>query len=122
DMSTVKTIQDLDAVFKKVQDETDLTPLFIKDGENLGTHYMTNLDYLGNTDVDGVILKDGTETTVKSKLETERYLEYINVARDYFLKGYVNPDAATTQTSPTDALKSGKYFAITASLKPGKDK
>src|SRR5690606_11179171 len=105
-----------------VKEDTDMIPLFIKDGENLATHYMSNLDYLGNTDIDGVVLKDGTDTTVRSKLDTDRYLEHIQVARDFFKKEYVNQDAATTQTSPTDALKSGKYFAITASLKPGKDK
>lgn len=122
DMSTVKSIADLEPVFKKVKEETDMTPIFLKDGETFATHYMANMDFLGNTDVDGAILKDGTETVVKSKLEIDRYREIIDITRDYFLKGYINQDAATTQTSTTDALKSGQYFSIPVSLKPGKDK
>ena len=122
DLSGVKSPADLEPIFKAVKEQTDLTPLFIRDGENLAAHYMSNLDYLGNVDVDGVLLKDGSDTKVTSKLELPRYLETLDIARDFFLKGYVNQDAATTQTSPTDALKSGKYFAIVASLKPGKDK
>ncbi len=122
DMSAVKTAADLEPILKKVKESTDMTPLFFKDGENFATHYFSNLDYLGNTDVDGVILKDGTDTKVTTKLENARYLELLDLSRDYFNKGYINADAATTQTSGTDALKSGQYFAITASLKPGKDK
>lgn len=122
DMSSVKSIADLEPIFKKVKEETDMTPIFFKEGETFATHYMSNLDFLGNTDVDGVILKDGTETTVKSKLEVDRYLEIIDLTRDFFLKGYINQDAATTQTFGTDALKSGQYFSIPVSLKPGKDK
>lgn len=122
DMSSVKTIADLEPIFKKVAEETDMTPIFLKEGENFASHYFANLDGLGNTDVDGVILKDEPDTTVRSKLEVDRYVEILRITRDFFNKGYINQDAATTQTSGTDALKSGKYFAITASLKPGKDK
>jgi len=123
DMSNVKTIADLEPIFAKVKAEKpDMTPIFFREGENFATHYFSNLDYLGVTDVDGVILKDGNETTVKSKLEVDRYLDILNVTRDYFKKGYINQDAATTQTSGTDALKSGNVFAIPAPLKPGKDK
>jgi len=122
DMSSVKTIADLEPIFKRVKEETDLTPIFFREGENFATHYLANLDYLGNTDVDGVILKDETGTTVKSKLDVDRYLEIINLTRDFFKKGYINQDAATTQTFGTEALKSGQYFAIPSSLKPGKDK
>lgn len=122
DMASVKSMSDLEPIFKRVLEETDMTPIFFKDGETFATHYMSNLDFLGNTDVDGVILKDGEETIVKSKLEVDRYKEILNLTRDYFLKKYINQDAATTQTSGTDALKSGKYFSIPVSLKPGKDK
>jgi len=122
DMSSVKTLADLEPIFKKVLDETDLIPLFLKEGETFATHYFSNLDFLGNTDVDGAILKDGTDTTVRSKLEIDRYFDILRTTRDFFKKGYINQDAATTQMSTTDALKSGKYFAIVASLKPGKDK
>jgi putative aldouronate transport system substrate-binding protein len=122
DMSQVKTVADLEPIFAKVKAETDMIPLFVRDGENFGTHYISNLDFLGDAKIDGVILKDGTDTTVRSMLETPRYLDMLAIARDFYEKGYVNADAASTKTFTTDALKSGQYFAIVASLKPGKDK
>lgn len=122
DMAGVKTLADLEPIFARVKAEAGMTPLFIREGENFGSHYITNLDFLGDINIDGVILKDGTETTVRSMLETPRYLEHLRIAHDFFKKGYVNQDAATTQTFTTDALRSGQYFAILASLKPGKDK
>lgn len=122
DMSSVKSLADLEPILKRVKAETDMTPLFIKEGETFATHYFSNLDFLGNVEVDGAILKDGTETIVKSKMEIERYREILEITRDFFVKEYINQDAATTKTSNTDALKTGQYFAIPASLKPGKDK
>lgn len=122
DMDSVKTFADLEPIFARVKAETDMIPLFIREGENFGTHYMSNLDFLGDAKIDGVVLKDGTDTTVRSKLETPRYLELLELTHDFYKKGYINPDAATTKTFTTDALRSGQYFAIVASLKPGKDK
>lgn len=123
DMHSVTSLQDLEPILKRVKEETDIEyPLFLKEGETFATHYFSNLDFLGNVEIDGAILKDGTETTVKSKLEIDRYKEILQLTRDFFVKGYINQDAATTQTAGSDALKSGQYFAIPASLKPGKDK
>lgn len=122
DMSQVRSFADLEPIFARVKAETELTPLFIRDGENLASHYMTNLDFLGDIKIDGVIPKDGNDTTVRSKLETPRYLDMLALTRDFYEKGYINRDGATTKTFTTDALRSGQYFAIVASLKPGKDK
>lgn len=122
DMDGVKTVADLEPVFARVKAETDMIPLFIRDGENFATHYMSNLDFLGDAKIDGVILKDGTDTTVRSMLETPRYLDMLKITREFYKKGYINPDSATTKTFTTDALRSGQYFAVVASLKPGKDK
>lgn len=122
DMSRVKTVKDLDPIFAKVKAETGMTPLFVREGENLGTHYISNLDFLGDAKIDGVVPKEGTDTTVRSMLETPQYLELMAITHDFYKKGYINPDGATTKTFTTDALKSGQYFAIVASLKPGKDK
>lgn len=122
DMSQVRSFADLEPIFARVKAETELTPLFIREGENLASHYMNNLDFLGDIKIDGVIPKDGNDTTVRSKLETPRYLELLELTHDFYKKGYINRDGATTKTFTTDALRSGQYFAIVASLKPGKDK
>lgn len=122
DMSAVKTIQDLDAVFAKVKAaKPEVTPLYLLKGENFDAHYFGNFDALGDTSIPGIILKDSTDTTVKASYDTPRYVDTLKITRDFFNKGYINSDAATTTTMNTDALKAGNVFAITSSLKPGKD-
>ncbi|GFN33343.1 ABC transporter substrate-binding protein [Paenibacillus xylaniclasticus] len=121
DMSKVKTIQDLDAVFATVKEKKpEMTPLYLLKGENFNAHYFGNYDALGDTSVPGLILKDKEDTTVKANYDQERYVENLKITRDFFEKGYINSDAATTTTMNTDALKAGNVFAITQSLKPGK--
>jgi ABC-type sugar transport system, periplasmic component len=122
DMSAVKTIQDLDAVFAKVKAaKPEVTPLYLLKGENFDAHYFGNFDALGDTSIPGIILKDSTDTTVKASYDTQRYVDTLKITRDFFNKGYINSDAATTTTMNTEALKAGNVFAITSSLKPGKD-
>lgn len=123
DMTNVKTIQDLDAVFATVKEKRpELTPLYLLKGETFDSHYFGNFDALGDTSVPGVILKDSDDTTVKASYDQPRYVDTLKITRDFFTKGYINSDAATTTTMNTDALKAGNVFAITQSLKPGKAK
>ncbi|MEK0317339.1 ABC transporter substrate-binding protein [Cohnella sp. 56] len=121
-LMAVKSIADLDPILAEVKaKKPDFIPLFLRDGDNFNAHYFAKYDYLGDTTIEGVILKDGDETTVKPRFEEPRYKETLNVTRDFFKKGYINKDSAVTQLSGNDALKKGNVFMITASLKPGKD-
>jgi putative aldouronate transport system substrate-binding protein len=120
DMSTVKTPQDLDAIYKVVKEKKpDMLPLWSSGGVFNGQ--LGNYDFLGDGTIPGAILKDQEDTTVKPVEEFDRYKEYLQLARDYFLKGYINSDAATTQLSGADAWKSGTVFSQVEPLKPGKD-
>lgn len=123
DMSKVKTIHDLDFVYKTVlEKKPDMIPLYLKQGETLNAHYVGNYDALGDTSIPGIILKDGKSTKVMPSYEVDRYVETLRITRQFFKKGYINKDAATNQTMNNDALKSGDVFSVTAALKPGKDK
>ncbi|OCT16758.1 ABC transporter substrate-binding protein [Paenibacillus pectinilyticus] len=122
DMTAVKTMADLGNVLKVVKEKKpEMTAFFLRDGDNLNAHYLAQYDYLGDSTIPGVIMKDGTDTKVIPKWDQPRYKEILKLTRDFMQKGYVNKDAATTQLSGQDALKSGNVFMITSSLKPGKD-
>jgi len=121
DMSKVKSLYDLDAVYEQVlKHYPNMIPLYMKYGETLNSHYMGNYDALGDTSIPGIILKDGDSTAIVPNYEMERYLENLHIARDYYVKGYINKDAATTQMMVMDALKTNEVFSIVSSLKPGK--
>jgi len=123
DMSTVKSIEDLDAVYAKVKAERpDLVPLYISSTDNtFNSHFFGNYDFLGDATIPGAIFKDGTDTTVAPIETTERFLETSRLTHQFFKKGYINADAATSQVSAPDAWKAGIVFSAIESLKPGKD-
>lgn len=122
DMSTVKSISDLDAVYQIIlEKKPEMTPLYMKLGETFNTHYIGNFDALGDTSIPGIILKDGDSTKVMPNYEVERYVDTLHITRQFFKKGYINKDAATNQTMNMDAMRSRDVFSITAALKPGKN-
>jgi putative aldouronate transport system substrate-binding protein len=121
DMTNVKTPQDLDAVYAVVKEKRpDLTPLYTTAGA-FNSHFFGNYDFLGDSTIPGAILKDSDGTTVAAVEQIDRYKELLQLTRDYFKKGYINADAATTQVSSADAWKAGTVFSTLESLKPGKD-
>lgn len=121
DMSKVHSLRDLDEVYAIIKEKMpSVTPLFVKHGENLNSHYMVNYDGLGDTSIPGYILKDRNSTIVKPLYEIDRYIENLYLARDFFQKDYTNKDAATTQMMVNDALSSNEYFSIVTPIKPGK--
>ncbi|WP_028612223.1 ABC transporter substrate-binding protein [Paenibacillus harenae] len=121
DMSNVKTPQDLDAVYAIVKEKKpEMTPLYTTAG-TFNSHFFANYDFLGDSTIPGAILKDQDATTVLPIEQLDRYKEYLNLTRDFFKKGYINADAATTQVSSGDAWKAGSVFSTIEPMKPGKD-
>ncbi|UJF32437.1 ABC transporter substrate-binding protein [Paenibacillus hexagrammi] len=122
DLSNVKTIQDLEPILKTVKEKKpEMTALFLREGDNFNAHYFAQYDFLGDATIPGTIMKDGDSTKVIPVWDQPRYKETLKITRDFYQKGYVNKDAATTQLSYQDAMKTGNVFMITQSLKPGKD-
>lgn len=120
DMSKVQKIEDLDAVYKIVKEKKpNMYPLYTTGG-TFSSHSFVELDYLGDTTIPGAIDKNSTDAIVKPAEEFPQYLNALKVTRDYFLKGYINKDAATSQTSSLDAYKTGNVFSTVEPLKPGK--
>ncbi|AIQ58691.1 ABC transporter substrate-binding protein [Paenibacillus borealis] len=120
DMSKVQKIEDLEAVYKIVKEKKpNMYPLYTTGG-TFAAHSFVELDFLGDTTIPGAIDKNGADAVVKPAEEFPQYLNALKVTRDYFEKGYVNKDAATSQTSSLDAYKTGNVFSTVEPLKPGK--
>jgi len=120
DMSTVKTPQDLTPILEEVKKaRPDITPVW-SNGGMFNSHFFANYDFLGDGTIPGAILKDLDDTTVRPVEEMDRYKEYLAIARDWFEKGYINKDAATTQQSSTDIWVARGTFMTIEPMKPGK--
>nr|WP_263866934.1 ABC transporter substrate-binding protein [Paenibacillus rhizovicinus] len=119
DMTKVKTAEDLDAVYKIVKEKKpNMIPLYTQ-GDIFANH-LSEFDFLGDATIPGAISKEANDTTVKPAESFDVYKRYLKVARDYYVKGYINKDAATTQLSGGDAYKAGNVFSEIVPLKPGK--
>lgn len=120
DMSNVKGPEDLAAVYAVVKEKRpDLTPLYTN-GAVFNAHYFGNYDFLGDSTIPGAITKDTDGTTVQAVEDLDRYKNYLTIARDFYTKGYINADAATTQVAPQDAWNAGIVFSTIEPMKPGK--
>lgn len=66
------------------------------------------------------VFKDGSyDNKAVNIYETDEFKNACNVARDFYLKGYVRPDVLTA-TDQIARMKEGKTFVMMQPLKPGK--
>ncbi|MFD0671469.1 ABC transporter substrate-binding protein [Cohnella sp. GCM10027633] len=120
DIAAIKTFEDLEPIYEKIKAaEPGVTPLYIDKGSNL-----PNMASVGDFDTvgggkDGIV-RGTSDYKVVSMVQSPQYRKWIDLARKWYLAGYVNKDAATTQDMG-GALKAGKAFSVFDYLKPGKD-
>jgi len=115
DVSSIKTIHDLDPVFKIVKDnEPNMVPIAF--GLSNAMTYLRNYDKLG--DGYGVLPGFDNGLQIVNWYESEEYAELLNVMHEWFKAGYVNKDAATTQATTTDLVKADAAFSYITMLKP----
>jgi putative aldouronate transport system substrate-binding protein len=120
DMASVKTPEDLDAIYAIVKaKKPDITPLYTTGGI-FNSHFFAEYDFLGDGTIPGALVKSAGDTKVQMLEEMDIYKRYLGIARDFYTKGYINGDAATTQLSSQDAYKAGNIFSTVEPLKPGK--
>lgn len=114
DITQIKSVTDLEPVFQMIKEkEPKVTPLYINKD--------TNVVYTMNVaNFDGNLMRSATDYKVVNMLETPEYRKSLDLARKWYVSGYVNKDAATL-TDMMSGLKSGKAFSFFEWLKPGKD-
>lgn len=120
DTANIKNWKDFEPVLKTIKDnEPDIWPLCVVTAE--APFKCLDWDYVGDDKVPGVLFSnnDASNTKIINHFTAPESVEHYKLMRDYFTKGYINPDAPT-QSDFKAELKSGKYFCINQSLKPNK--
>ena len=116
DMTGVNSVQDITAVLQKVKDAyPDMTPLAAVNTGNIGMNSaIPNVDYLTEDmyHPKGVLLND--ELIVKDLYATQEFADTCALARDWYNKGLVMKDAATTSSTAAELMASGNYFGYFA--------
>lgn len=111
DMSTVRTLEDLDPILAKVVEAYPnmSTPLYTGSSSGALSSTFGNWDTLG--DNLGVIMYDGDQNTVVNLFETQEYKDLCTTLHDFSQKGYLNPDSAVLNENYWTLVSADMTFA-----------
>ena len=119
DVNAVKKWEDIEPILAKIkQSEPDVIPMT---SFSSGTSILTSLFYgtWGLSDMLGDVYIDGKDGKVVSRYEMPEYKYWCNKAYDWYQKGYIYPDVATTQETGESLMKADRVFSWICNAKPG---
>lgn len=122
DVDAIKTLDDLDAVFKTIKDnEPGVTPLVQGSASQTiaGVLYGGLIDPLG--DRFGVLPGFDNGLKVANLFETKEYTDTVQKVRSWYEAGYIAKGVATETETAENLIKAGKGFATFSQMKPGYD-
>lgn len=115
DVSSIKTMADMEPIFQTIKEnEPGMVPL--ASGLSTPLEFDRFYDRLG--DRNGVLPGYDNGLKLVNLYESKEYADQLNLIRKWFKAGYINKDAATTQTAAEEMVKSGKAFAYFMADKP----
>lgn len=116
DPASIKSVYDLTSVFAKVKakypDMIPLVPVHTGDIGLVTTLY--GVDFLGDDYLRPVAVLIGNDMHVVNFYETQTFKDLITLAREWYEKGYVLKDAATTTSNVLEFMSAGKAFSYIA--------
>ncbi len=116
DLSSVKNIRDIEPFLQAVVDnEPGVTPIWVNENDLLP---LIGYDDIGTLGSPGAIMIGDDSLTVVNQYKTKEWREFVDLMREWYLKGYILSDAATC-TSPMDMQKAGKFACTLNNMKPG---
>ncbi len=121
DISNVKTMEDLTPVLQAIKEkEPDIIPT---GGHPGSSNTMVGLIAKGTFDIlddwFGVIRIKDDDMKVVNLYETPEYEEWLNIVRDWYVKGYISKDAATSTEGAFDQIRADRLCSVFYSFKPG---
>ena len=110
----INTIRDLPPIFDKIKEiYPDVYPFAGTNAQDSGIMMIlkgeNDIDCLSdNTTFMGVVFGDSGE--VVNLYETQEFYDYISLMRDWYEKGYMPQDMATSTTTMTELMAAGRLF------------
>jgi putative aldouronate transport system substrate-binding protein len=124
DLSTIHKLEDFEPIWKTIQEkEPGMVPLQVKYDRSPLTvlNGYGKFDMLDSSSGPGVIDRNSKELKVINLYETPAYLHDAKIMHNWYQAGYINMDGSTTRQDEFEAVKAGKAFAYSQSIKPGFD-
>ncbi len=80
--------------------------------------YLSGANSLGSSLVTGILDKKSEVPELMDYYESEQYKNWLDYIRQWYLAGYIYPEAATTSLAPEELLKAGIIMSIPQSGAP----
>lgn len=118
DMSNVTSLDDLDAILAEVHEkDPDIYAIAAKSTSASLVNQMLTCDML--SDSIGVLMDPENGTTIESLYETETYKQLALKVRDWYEKGYIMKDQASTSETLLSLIAADKAFCGITNYTPG---
>lgn len=116
DVSNVKSLADCAPIFETIhENEPDMKIIVGAKDSLIGNIYFADV----LSDRFGVLDNGGADTTIVNYYETDNYKNLAATVHDYYEKGYIDKDMATSTDAGTTTLKAGNAFCFATPYKPG---
>jgi len=113
DPSAIKSYEDMDAIFEMIQAGEPEMSIIMPEGTggSIVSVIAGKVDSLGT--VGGVLMNGGLESTeIVNYHATEEFMNACKKVREWYEKGYISKDVATTQESGSRIFDGGNLFAV----------
>ncbi len=117
DFSNVKTLADLEPILAKLHESEPEMNLIVSN--NPSDSMLTSWNWDGLGDEYGVLLDAANSLEVTNLYESDEYKELVTLMHDWYEKGYIQADAATTADNMATLLGAGNAFGTLVNSYPG---
>lgn len=111
DVDSIHSIDDMTEIYAMIKEkEPAITPVYLAPDQPAASQQLGTIDMLA----DGIAVLDHAgqdNATVIPITQSESYRDALKTIREWYVKGYVNMDAATTTVGFESAFKSGDAFS-----------
>lgn len=119
DTTQITSIEAIEPFLQTIwENERQVTPLAIAAMDS--PFQILDWDRISDDDVPGALYPDNGSTRIINHFLAPESIEVYHLLRSWYNKGYIHQDADTMQNQ-LELMRSGKFFAASQSLKPGKD-
>lgn len=120
DYENITTLEELGDALKIVKEnEPNMYPLVSHRG---GACKHWGWDSLGTNSVDlGVLMDNGDSLTVENLYETDEFMDFCKLMREWYLDELIMPDAVNNTETAVNLIKADRAFGFLTHTKPGYD-
>ncbi|MBP7176495.1 MAG: ABC transporter substrate-binding protein [Thermoclostridium sp.] len=119
DVLKITSIESLEPYLQTIwENERQITPLAIANMD--APFQILDWDRISDDDVPGALYPDNGSSQIINHFLAPESIELYHLMRSWYNKGYIHQDADTMQNQ-LELMRSGRFFAASQSLKPGKD-